>query len=82
MTMYEAIERNAQHFMELQTLVTAADADARVAQLRKALEESAEQLNHAADGTAADRDARARIYRGLVAASRIVGQLRDDALRG
>ena len=80
--MYEAIERHAQHFMALQNVVTAADADARVAELRKALEESAEQLNHAADGTAADRDARARIIRGLVAASRIVGQLREDALRG
>jgi|GEM_PF-3083312 len=80
--MYEAIERHAQHFMALQNVVTAADADARVAELRKALEESAEQLNHAANGTAADRDARARIYRGLVAASRIVGQLREDALRG
>ncbi|MBN3759778.1 type III secretion protein [Burkholderia sp. Ac-20365] len=80
--MYEAIERHAQHFMELQNVVTAADADTRVAGLRKALEESAEQLNHAADGTAADRDARARIYRGLIAASRIVGQLREDALRG
>ncbi|AUT74417.1 MULTISPECIES: type III secretion protein [Paraburkholderia] len=80
--MYEAIERHAQHFMALQNVVTATDADARVAELRKALEESAEQLNHAADGTAADRDARARIYRGLVAASRIVGQLREDALRG
>ena len=80
--MYEAIERHAQHFMELQNVVTAADADTRVAALRKALEESAEQLNHAADGTAADRDARARIYRGLIAASRIVGQLREDALRG
>lgn len=80
--MYEAIERHAQHFMQLQNVVTAADADARVAELRKALEESAEQLNHAADGTATDRDARARIYRGLVAASRIVGQLREDALRG
>ncbi|BCG01465.1 hypothetical protein PPGU19_060330 (plasmid) [Paraburkholderia sp. PGU19] len=80
--MYEAIERHAQHFMQLQNVVTAADADARVAELRKALEESAEQLNHAPDGTAADRDARARIYRGLVAASRIVGQLREDALRG
>ena len=80
--MYEAIDRHAQHFMALQNVVTAADADTRVAELRKALEESAEQLNHAADGTAADRDARARIYRGLVAASRIVGQLREDALRG
>ena len=80
--MYEAIERHAQHFMALQDVVTAAEADTRVAELRKALEESAEQLNHAADGTAADRDARARIYRGLVAASRIVGQLREDALRG
>ena len=80
--MNEVIERHAQHFMELQTIVTAADADTRVAELRKALEDSAEQLNHAADGTAADRDARARIYRGLVAASRIVGQLREDALRG
>ncbi|TCG09938.1 type III secretion protein [Paraburkholderia steynii] len=80
--MYEAIERHAQHFMQLQNVMTAADADARVAELRKALEESAEQLNHAADGTAADRDARERIYRGLVAASRIVGQLREDALRG
>jgi len=80
--MYEAIERHAQHFMALQNVVTAADADTRVAELRQALEESAEQLNHAADGTAADRDARARIYRGLVAASRIVGQLREDALRG
>ncbi|CAG9190126.1 Type III secretion protein [Paraburkholderia caribensis] len=80
--MYEAIERHAQHFMALQNVVTAADADTRVAELRKALEESAEQLNHAADGTAADRDARARIYRGLVAASRIVGQLCEDALRG
>ncbi|WP_109477466.1 type III secretion protein [Paraburkholderia sp. C35] len=80
--MYEAIERHAPLFMQLQTVVTAPDADARVAELRKALEDSAEQLNHAADGTAADRDARARIYRGLIAASRIVGQLREDALRG
>jgi len=79
--MYEAIERHAQHFIELQKVVTGADADSRVAELRKALEDSAEQLNHAADGSAADRDARARIYRGLVAASRIVGQLREDALR-
>ncbi|MBN3751838.1 type III secretion protein [Paraburkholderia sp. Tr-20389] len=80
--MYETIERHAQHFMELQNVVTGANADTRVAELRKALEESAEQLNHAADGTPADRDARARIYRGLVAASRIVGQLREDAMRG
>ncbi|HVE09076.1 MAG TPA: type III secretion protein [Paraburkholderia sp.] len=80
--MYEAIERHAQDFSDLQKIVRAPDADARVATLRRALEESAEQLNNASDGSLADRDARMRIYRGLIAASRIVDQLRDEALRG
>ncbi|MCA8002734.1 type III secretion protein [Burkholderia metallica] len=80
--MYEAIEKHAQQFMELQRIVTSAEADKQVAELRQALEESAEHLNSTSDGTTADRDARARIYRGLIAASRIVGQLREDALRG
>jgi hypothetical protein len=77
--MYEAIERNAQHFNDLAQLVQRPDADARVAQLRKALDDSAEELNSLPAGSDVDCDARARIYRGLVAASRIVGQLRDDA---
>ena len=78
--MYQAIERHAAKFNDLQGLVRAPDADAQVAQLRRALEESAEALNSHTDSSIEDRDARAKIYRGLLAASRIVAQLREDAL--
>jgi hypothetical protein len=72
--MYQAIERHG--------LVRAPDADAQVAVLRRALEESAEELNSRTDGSPEDRNARAKIYRGLLAASRIIAQLREDALNG
>jgi hypothetical protein len=79
--MYEPIERHAQDFSDLQKIVHGPDADARVGALRKALEASAEQLNGVADGSPADRDPRMRIYRGLIPPSRIVDQLREEALR-
>lgn len=78
--MYQAIERHAAKFNDLQGLVRAPDADAQVAELRRALEESAESLNSRTDGSPEDSNARAKIYRGLLAASRIIAQLREDAL--
>jgi hypothetical protein len=78
--MYEAIERHAAEFNNLQQLLSDRNADERIATLCRALEESANEVGNAQGGTDIDRSNRAKIYRGLLAASRIVTQLREREL--
>jgi len=75
--MYESIERHAADFNNLQQLLADRGAGARIATLCRALEDSAQEVGNAQGGTDIDRSNRAKIYRGLLAASRIVAQLRE-----
>lgn len=78
--MYEAIERHAADFDDLKQLLADRSADQRIATLCSALQESAKSVGNAQGGTDIDRSNRAKIYRGLLAASRIVTQLREREL--
>ncbi|MGI4985274.1 MAG: type III secretion protein [Janthinobacterium lividum] len=75
--MYEAIERHLSDFNDLQNLVSDPSAGARVNALVGALQTSAQAVGDAQGGTDIDRSNRAKIYRGLLAAGRIVEQLRE-----
>jgi hypothetical protein len=78
--MYEAIERHAADFNNLQQLLSDRNAEARIATLCRALNESATQVSNEQGGTEIDRSNRAKIYRGLLAASRIVAQLSEHEM--
>lgn len=75
--MYKAIEQHAADFDDLKQLLADRHAEQRIATLCKALEETAKNVGDAQGGTDIDRSNRAKIYRGLLAASRIVMQLRE-----
>jgi|HubBroStandDraft_5_1064220.scaffolds.fasta_scaffold59214_3 hypothetical protein len=78
--MYEAIERQASDFNNLQQLLADRGAETRIDLLCRALEESATQVGNEQGGTEIDRSNRAKIYRGLLAARRIVMQLREHEM--
>ncbi|OMG69483.1 type III secretion protein [Burkholderia ubonensis] len=77
--MYEALERAADVYGPLEQALAAPDAAVRIGALRQALGETAERVSaatvHAANDY--DRDAMQKIYRGLLAAQRIVATLHD-----
>ncbi|KVA24585.1 type III secretion protein [Burkholderia ubonensis] len=77
--MYEALERAADVCGPLEQALAAPDAAARIGTLRQALGETAERVSAATAQAASDfdRDAMQKIYRGLLAAQRIVATLHD-----
>jgi hypothetical protein len=81
--MYEALERVAAEVGSLERALTAPDAAERVGAIRTALGETAERLSAATSQAANDydRDAMQKIYRGLLAAQRIVLALQEANTR-
>ncbi|AOJ71182.1 MULTISPECIES: hypothetical protein [Burkholderia] len=77
--MYEALERAADDCGPLEQALAAPDAAARIGALRRALGETAERVSAATAQAASefDRDAMQKIYRGLLAAQRIVATLHE-----
>jgi len=76
--MYEAIERHADDFNHLQTLLADPSAFERLNALERALKESAQAVSDALGGNDLDRSNRSKIYQGLMAASRVIAQLREQ----
>ncbi|WP_063534626.1 hypothetical protein [Burkholderia sp. MSMB1589WGS] len=78
--MYEALERAAEEFGSLERALAAPDAAARIGAIRHALGETAERVSAATTHAASDyeRDAMQKIYRGLLAAQRIVATLHES----
>ncbi|ABC34482.1 hypothetical protein [Burkholderia thailandensis] len=77
--MYEALEQAADAFGPLEQALAAPDAAARIGAIRRALGETAERVSAATAHAASDydRDAMQKIYRGLLAAQRIVATLHE-----
>ncbi|KVD86565.1 type III secretion protein [Burkholderia sp. ABCPW 14] len=77
--MYEALERAAGEFGPIEQALAAPDAAVRIGAIRQALGETAERVSAATVQAASDydRDAMQKIYRGLLAAQRIVATLHD-----
>ncbi|AHI67050.1 hypothetical protein [Burkholderia thailandensis] len=77
--MYEALERAADAFGPLELALAAPDAAVRIGAIRRALGETAERVSAATAHAASDydRDAMQKIYRGLLAAQRIVATLHE-----
>ncbi|WP_193102671.1 type III secretion protein [Burkholderia sp. Z1] len=78
--MYEAIERHAEDFGNLQNLLADPTAGPRLIELERALQQSAQAVGDAQGGNDLDRSNRSKIYLGLMAASRLVAQLREQEL--
>ncbi|KML43902.1 type III secretion protein [Burkholderia stabilis] len=78
--MYEAIERHAEDFGNLQNLLADPAAGPRLIELERALQQSAQAVGDAQGGNDLDRSNRSKIYLGLMAASRLVAQLREQEL--
>ncbi|WP_175865845.1 type III secretion protein [Burkholderia cepacia] len=78
--MYEAIERHAEDFGNLQNLLADPGAGPRLIELERALQQSAQEVSDAQGGTDLDRSNRSKIYLGLMAASRLITQLREQEL--
>ncbi|MDB5787016.1 type III secretion protein [Caballeronia mineralivorans] len=76
--MYEAIERHADDFNNLQTLLADPGASQRLIDLEQALLQSAQSVSDAPGGNELDRGNRSKIYQGLIAASRVIAQLREQ----
>jgi hypothetical protein len=75
--MYEALERHADDFNHLQSLLADPQAGARLDALERALRDSAQSVGDAQGGNELDRNNRSKIYQGLMAASRVIAQLRE-----
>ncbi|PCE32400.1 type III secretion protein [Burkholderia ubonensis] len=77
--MYEALERAADAHGPLEQALGAPDAAMRIGAIRQALGEAAERVSAATAQAASDydRDAMQKIYRGLLAAQRIVATLHE-----
>jgi hypothetical protein len=77
MDMYEAFESCAADFKNLKSTLADPAGSARLAAIRAALEASARNISAATAATEVDRDNLAKLYRGMLAASRIVSHLQD-----
>jgi hypothetical protein len=72
--MYEALDACAVDFNDLPKFITDAS---RVATIRSALEATAQRIAEETGETEVDRDNLTKLYRGLLAAGRIVAQLHE-----
>lgn len=75
--MYEPLETCAADFNDLQKTLADPAGGPRLAAIRTALEATAKNLSEAAGATEVDRNNLAKLYRGMLAASRIVAHLQD-----
>ncbi|MEX3954180.1 type III secretion protein [Paraburkholderia sp. EG287B] len=77
--MYEQIEAHAAQFDSLRaSLATPGLAD--IDGLRGALEATAREIGEAQGRTELDRDNLARLYRGFMAAARVIGHLQEQQI--
>ncbi|CAB3719438.1 hypothetical protein C8K18_11169 [Paraburkholderia sp. GV068] len=74
---YAPLEACAADFNDLQKTLADPAGGPRLAAIREALEATAKNVGEAHGATELDRNDLAKLYRGLLAASRIVGQLAD-----
>lgn len=79
--MYEALEAVAADLGQIKTLAAERDSTPRMEAIRVALEQTAQRLSDRAAATDIERDQLATLYRGILAASRIVTQLREHHLK-
>ena len=77
--MYEAIERHAADFNNLQNLLADPSGSQRLIAIEQALQQSAQAVGEGAVGNDLDRSNRSKIYQGMMAASRVIAQLREQA---
>lgn len=75
--MYEPLEACAGDFGRLQTIVTDPEAGARLTAIREALDATAQNIGSTTGTTESERDHLAKLYRGMLAASRIVAHLQS-----
>lgn len=75
--MYEPLEACAADFNELQKTLADPAGNPRLAAIRSALDATAKNLSEAEGATEVDRNNLAKLYRGMLAASRIVAHLQD-----
>ncbi|WP_323073935.1 type III secretion protein [Mycetohabitans endofungorum] len=77
--MYEALEACATDFNNLPEVINDAS---KVELIRSALDATARRVSEEVGETEGDRDSLAKLYRGLLAASRIVVQLHEKRNAG
>lgn len=75
--MYEQLDAHGSAFNDLQKTLADPARSAQVDAIRAALDATAEQIGAAQGATDVDRNNLARLYRGFLAASRVVGHLQD-----
>lgn len=75
--MYEPITPYAKQFDNLSALVRDPAAAPTIEKIQRSLVEVAENINNAAPGSDTDNRNRATLYRGLLAASRVIHQIRQ-----
>ncbi|MGN6651043.1 type III secretion protein [Trinickia sp.] len=75
--MYEPFEACATDFKNLKGTLADPAGSVRLAAIREALEASARNISAVAGETEVDRDNLAKLYRGLLAAGRIVSHLQE-----
>ncbi|AOR72432.1 hypothetical protein BBJ41_32840 [Burkholderia stabilis] len=74
--MYDPIAPYAKQFDNLSSLIKDPDAVTTIEKIQHALFDVAENVNRAAPGSETDNRNRATLYRGLLAASRVIQQIR------
>ncbi|WP_322082401.1 type III secretion protein [Burkholderia sp. BCC1972] len=74
--MYEPITPYAKQFDNLSAIARDPNAAPTIDGIQRALSEIAENVNNAAPGADIDNRNRATLYRGLLAASRVIQQIR------
>lgn len=75
--MYEALEAHMKDFNDIRAVFDAPDSAARVTQLRAALDATAERISSVNTDSDFDRSNLAKLYRGFVATSRVLGKLQE-----
>lgn len=75
--MYEPFDACATDFRNLKGTLADPAAHSRLTAIREALEASARNISASTGATEVDRDNLAKLYRGMLAASRIVSHLQD-----
>lgn len=80
--MYEKLNAVAASMQNFKETLSAPDCAARMAAITEALDEAARELSDAARSTtsAQERAGMQKMYRGMIAAKRIVAQLHDLSL--
>ncbi|MDR3096664.1 MAG: type III secretion protein [Paraburkholderia sp.] len=75
--MYEQLEPYGSDFNDLQKTLVNPAAGARIDAIRTALDATAQQISETQGASEIDRNNLAKLYRGFLAASRIVARLQE-----